>query len=108
MGRHMKNLSLIQDIEKGNVVQKTLSSYVEVFINEDSTANYVTVNDDYFFRNNEWDAKFIAFHVFLGILSSYISFTCFVDSVSDCLIVQYLFILITSAIVFTRQNEFIL
>lgn len=59
MSTYIKNLSTIEHLEDNNIIQKTLSSYVEVFINEDSTASYITVKDDYFFRNNEWDAKFI-------------------------------------------------
>lgn len=59
MNTYGKNLSTIKPLEKNYCIEKTLSSYIEVFINEDSTVNYVTINDNYFFVNDSWDAKFI-------------------------------------------------
>ena len=42
-----------------NTIEKTLSSYIEKFVQDDGNVKYKEVNDKYFFENDSWNVSIV-------------------------------------------------
>ena len=42
-----------------NTIEKTLSSYIEKFVQDDGNVKYKEVNDKYFFESDSWNVSIV-------------------------------------------------